>query len=367
MRTLIVGAGIAGLSLAVALHRKGIGSDIVERSAGDPPVGAGVYLPGNATRALDRLGLGAALAAHAVTVPRQRFLDHRGRLLRDIDLAGFWGDCGPCLAVTHHDLREVLRQAVAGLPLRLGTTVTALDDDGEQVSVALSDGTERDYDLVVGADGVHSTTRGLLGGGSAEPVGQLSWRFIVEGGDVSDWTVLLGKGRAFLAVPLPERRLYCYADVDSRGGDPPGDDVTAVRRLFGEFGGPVPDILARLPEQLYRSRIEEVPVDTWGRGRVLLLGDAAHAASPNMAQGVAMAVEDALVLADLLAEPTNAAPATLRSALSARRSPRTSWIRTQTHRRDRTRGLPSIVRNTVLRAAGERIYHSNYRPLLAPP
>jgi FAD-dependent urate hydroxylase len=112
---------------------------------------------------------------------------------------------------------------------------------------------------------------------------------------------------------------------------------------------------------VHRSVIEEVVLDTWTRDRVVLIGDAAHATSPNMAEGAAMALEDAIVLAQCL-EQNPAIPDSL-AAFEARRRPRTDWVTAQTHRRDKTRYLPAILRNVVLRRAGRKIFHSNYGPL----
>jgi FAD-dependent urate hydroxylase len=114
-------------------------------------------------------------------------------------------------------------------------------------------------------------------------------------------------------------------------------------------------------ELLHRSTIEEVALDSWVNGRVILVGDAAHATSPNMAEGAGMALEDALVLADCL-QRREAVPAAL-SDFEARRRPRTDWVLAQTHRRDRTRYLPTAARNLVLRALGRRIFRSHYQPL----
>ena len=111
--------------------------------------------------------------------------------------------------------------------------------------------------------------------------------------------------------------------------------------------------------------IEEVTLDGWSRGSVLLIGDAAHATSPNMAEGAAMALEDGLVLAECLASGGDVAQALAR--FQARRRPRTQWVLAQTHRRDRTRNLPPALRNLVLRRWGRNIFHANYRPLLDLP
>ena len=118
-------------------------------------------------------------------------------------------------------------------------------------------------------------------------------------------------------------------------------------------------------DDAYFAPIEEVEPPAWTARRVVLIGDAAHASSPNMAQGAAMALEDALVLADLLA--TNQDIDEALTEYQQRRTPRITWVQEQTHRRDRTRNLPPIIRNITLRVAGKRIYHSNYRPLREPP
>ena len=139
---------------------------------------------------------------------------------------------------------------------------------------------------------------------------------------------------------------------------------TEWRELFADFADPVPRLLEQAGDA-YFAPIEEVAPPAWTARRVVLVGDAAHASSPNMAQGAAMALEDALVLADVLA--TSHAIEEALAEYQRRRTARVAWVQEQTHRRDRTRSLPPIVRNMTLRLAGERIFHSNYRPLLEPP
>lgn len=140
-----------------------------------------------------------------------------------------------------------------------------------------------------------------------------------------------------------------------------------LRSLFGGFSGPVPEILRRVEARgrPYFSPIEEVVLDTWVNRRVVLIGDAAHAMSPNIAEGVSMALEDALVLAETAAD--GRPPDRCLSAFRERRVPRVRRVREQTHRRDGTRRLPPIVRNLVLRVAGQRTFRSNYRPLMRDP
>jgi FAD-dependent urate hydroxylase len=371
-RVLIVGGGIAGLAVARTLARIGDRPEVIEREPAWRPAGTGMYLPGNATRALHALGLNGQVARRSVEIPRQRFCDHHGRLLRDIDVAALWKSVAPCVAMHRADLHDLLLEASGDVPIRLGQAVERMAQRNGIVSVECSDGTSGDYDLVVGADGINSAVRRLTFGPTAAPhaVGQVGWRFVaVRPPEVTTWSVMLGRRTAFLTLPLCDDLVYCYGDVVSSGDADGGDDDPAesLRQLFSEFADPVATLLDALDnaDGIHVSRIEEVVLDTWVRDRVVLIGDAAHATSPNMAQGAAMALEDALVLADCLRE-MRAMPDAL-AAFEARRRPRTDWVRAQTHRRDHTRYLPPAVRDSVVRLFGRRIMQANYRPLLDEP
>lgn len=160
-RVLIVGGGIAGLALAPMLTRIGVAVDVIEREPAWRPVGTGIYLPGNAARALRVLGLEAQVASRAVEIARQRFHDQHGRLLCEVDVAELWAAVGPCLALHRAELHGLLREAAGDVPIRIGRAVERLAQRDGIVSVELSDGTRGEYDLVVGADGIHSAVRRL--------------------------------------------------------------------------------------------------------------------------------------------------------------------------------------------------------------
>jgi FAD-dependent urate hydroxylase len=371
LRILVVGAGIAGLGAARALRQRGFAPDVVERESAWAPTGAGIYLPGNTARALRALDLESAVIERAALIPHQRMCDHRGNLLTDIDVATMWRDVGPCLAVHRADLHEVLAFHGDPVAVRLGVSPQTFTQQNGFVTVEFNDGNTSHYDLVLGADGIHSQVRQLVvGAGVVRPVGQLAWRFITECPPaVTTWTVLFGRRVSFLAVPIGGGKVYCYCDAFTNSA--PGqeaDDVTGhLARLLAGFAGPVPVILDMLRpnDAVYVAPIEEVILDEWARGSVLLIGDAAHATSPNMAQGAAMALEDGLVLAECLASAAGVTETLAK--FQARRRPRTQWVLAQTHRRDRTRHLPPAPRNLVLRRWGRTIFHANYRPLLDLP
>jgi FAD-dependent urate hydroxylase len=368
-RILVVGGGLAGLALARALGRAGFAPELIEREAGWGDAGTGMYLPANGVRALGALGLEEAVAARAAPITHQRLLDHHGRLLAEIDLDGLWGDVGACLALPRADLHQVLRDGVA---VRMGRTIASLEHLDGPVEVTFDDGRQDSYDLVVGADGLRSTVRRLtVDDRPPVPVGQHSWRFLAPcPPGITTWTVMLGRGTSFLTIPIGGGLVYCYADITTNPDSPApptSDPLAGLRERFAGFAAPVPELLDQLQDQtqVHAAPIEQVAAERWGRGAVVLVGDAAHAMSPNMAQGAALAFEDALVLAACLARAGSVAEAL--AGFVARRHPRASWVRAQTHRRDRTRRLPPLVRDPLLRAFGRRIFRSNYQPLLASP
>jgi FAD-dependent urate hydroxylase len=328
---LVVGAGIAGLAVARTLRGWGATVDTVERSANPSVVGAGIYLPANAVRALDALGLRAEVAARAARIERQRVSDHNGRVLFDLDVEEIWDGVGACLAVHRADLHEVL---LADVPVRWGRSPSTITDTPDGVRATFDDGSCHVYDLVIGADGVHSATRSLVFGpaAAARPVGQIARRFVAASDDAEPvWSLTMGRRSVFLTIPIGAGRVYCYSD------------------------GPVSCSTPHVAE------VEEVDLPRWSSGMVLLVGDAAHATSPNMAEGAAMALEDALVLADCLGGEHTLASA-LRS-FEERRRPRTNWVLAQTRRRDRLRILPAVVRDAILARAGRQIFIRNYAPL----
>ena len=359
VRVLIAGVGIAGLALARALARSRVSVELIEREPAWRRAGTGVYLPGNTARALRTLGLERQVAARAVEIERQRFCDHRGRLLFDVDVRELWAGVGPCLALHRADLHQALLDGTADVPIRLGCGIDSLAERNGAVAVELSDGSGGEYDLVVGADGIRSAVRRLMFGTAPRTLGQTGWRFLApRPPELEGWSVMLGRRAAFLTLPIADDWVYCYGDVLAR--EPAESLVLSLSR----FDGLAQQLVAGAAD-VHVSTIEEVALDRWVRGRVVLIGDAAHATSPNMAQGVAMALEDALVLADCV-RSQRSIPDVL-AAFVARRRPRTDWVRAQTHRRDRTRYLAAPLRDSVLRLAGQRIFRANYRPLLADP
>jgi 2-polyprenyl-6-methoxyphenol hydroxylase-like FAD-dependent oxidoreductase len=364
LRILVVGAGIAGLAAARAHRTAGYRPDVVEKLPATTVPGAGIFLPGNATRALRDLGLDGPVRPLGAVVDAQRFLDEGGRVLCEVDLAKLWSSVGECRALPRADLQRVLLTGIGGA-VRYDTGLRNVrhDGDGGPVTVRFDDGAEAPYDLVVGADGRRSTVRAAAAlGGPARPVGQVVYRSVVTGGPrITDWVGVLGRRTGFVVMPMGGGRLYLYADEN--GTSAPPDPLARLREVFGGYGGPVPAVLDAV-EKVQVALTDEVVIGGWSCGRVVLVGDAAHATAPTLSEGAAMALEDAVVLAEALTRAATVGEA-LRS-YESRRRPRTKWVLDRTRDRDRTRDVSPALRDPLLRDRGERIFREHYRLLVDP-
>jgi FAD-dependent urate hydroxylase len=371
-RILIVGGGIGGLALATALHRHGFAPELVERSTAWRATGTGLGVLANGMRMLRALGLDGAVARAGTILRRWAYCDARGEVLCDTDLEALWGDVGPCVAVERGQLQEALLAGAAAVPARLGIGPTRLTQEAGRVVVDFSDGSRADYDLVVGADGIQSTVRRLaMGGPSPRYAGQVVWRGIIptRPRGVDGMTVVMGDGCFFGLVPLGGGRTYGFGGLDAPKPreDRPAGRLARVRRRFGHLGGPVPEFLVALAcdEQLRYDAIEWVDLDRWHSGRVLLIGDAAHAGPPHLGQGGCMALEDGVVLSEVLREA-----ATVEDALEAyvtRRRPRTDWVQAQSRAALAAWLLPPAVRDAALRERGDPLMRARYAPLRPAP
>jgi 2-polyprenyl-6-methoxyphenol hydroxylase-like FAD-dependent oxidoreductase len=362
LRILVVGAGIAGLAVARALRLAGFRPDVTDKLPPGESTETGLYLPGNAARALRRLDLHDPVRPLGQVIRRQLFFDAAGGPLCAVDVDNLWAGVGECRALPRAELHRVLLSGAGGA-VRHGSEVRTLDLLPAGVGVTFTDGTTTEYDLVIGADGPRSSVRTLAAlGGPPRPAGQVVYRAVLrDGPPVAEWTALLGQRSGFLLVPIGAGRLHCYAD--EAGTVAPADPTTRLRELFADYGGPVPEVLAAL-DRVHVGITDEVELGRWYRGRVLLIGDAAHATAPTLSQGAAMALEDAVVLAESLK-----AAGTVEAALVAyesRRRPRTRWVRDRTRDRNRTRDVPPALRDPLLRGRGDRIFGEHYRLLVGP-
>ncbi|UFQ19646.1 MULTISPECIES: FAD-dependent monooxygenase [Streptomyces] len=311
---LVIGGGAAGSAVAILLRRAGVRVDLVEaRADWNATAGSGITLQGNALRVLRELGVwervrasGFAFDALGITAPDGTVL----HVARDTRSGG--DDLPSTVGIQRSRLQGILADAVraSGATVRLGIRAVRLDQDADGVTVRFSDGTEARHDLVIAADGLGSATRAAIGvTAEPKPTGMAIWRVAApRPADVTHSNVTYG-GAAYIAgyCPTGDATLYAFvveADRD-RASIPPESYADEMRRLTKGYGGHWPTITAHLtdPSRVNYARFHQMLVEgSWHRGRVVLAGDAAHGCPPTLAQGAALSLEDALVLAELLTD-----------------------------------------------------------------
>lgn len=367
-RPLVVGGGIAGFGLLRALSLHGVPCTLVERLATPPGSGLGLNLPGNALRALATLGLADEVVQRGMRIRRREYRNKVGRLLFAVDEEAFWGEVGPSVCLRRGDLLDILRASTAEVTPHWDTPLVHAEPVDEAVRVQLKSGQTETYDFVVGADGVHSAVRRAVSPEESlrrSLMTEASWRFTAPNPGVDCWTVWSSARGTFLLIPVDEQQVYGYASTTRGGGA--GDDPQWLPATFAGFPEPVRVTVAALlddPGQLHYSPVEEVHCQRWSRGRLVLIGDAAHATGPVWAQGAAMALEDALVLADLLAARSDWS--TVGAEFERLRRPRVRHLQAATDKMSRLAGLPARLRDLVAPVVGPRSYRAAYRPLRSP-
>jgi 2-polyprenyl-6-methoxyphenol hydroxylase-like FAD-dependent oxidoreductase len=310
---LVVGGGTAGCTLATLLGRAGVAVEIVERKTDFAVYGSGITLQGAALRVLRDVGVWDELHRDGYHFDSLGIRTADGRLLAELPDTRTGGpDLPATLGAYRPKLADALARAAvtAGAKIRLGTSVTSFRQDEHGVDVVFSDGGTGHYDLLVGADGIHSATRGQMGIDlDPEPVGMGIWRVHARRPVAVTRTDLIYDGPCFIAgyCPTGPDTLYAYLVERSqdRSGDSPEQKVAAMRALAANYHGPWDAIGEDItdPDRINYTHFESLLVNgPWNRGRAVLIGDAAHACPPTLALGAAMALEDAAVLAELLLE-----------------------------------------------------------------
>ena len=288
----------------------------------------------------------------------------RGRLLFAVDEDRFWHDVGRPICVRHGDLLDALALPAEATYEHARAVAARPTPNGVEVDVEGST-SPRHFDLVIGADGVHSAMRQAIAVDALRPSSMTgsSWRFLADNPGVDCWTAWAGRDETFLLIPVEEGRVYGYA-ARTRGGST-GSDRSWLARAAEGFPEPVGAAVGQALEsgQLHHASVDEVHLDRWHHGRLVLIGDAAHATGPVWAQGVAMALEDAVVLGELLARRPAEHWASVGPAFERLRRPRVAHVQSSTNRMSRLAALPGWLRDVGAPVLGPRSYRAAYRPL----
>lgn len=329
----VIGAGIAGCSTAIALAERGIEVTLVEKQSEWRFSSSGIFVYSNGLASLRELGVLDTIltAGFAIEDGRNPYVDHLGNPITTTFYPSVAPGIPPIVGIKRSEMHRALatRLDELGVDVILGRTVQDVDPGSsrERARVWFSDASSGQYDLVVGAEGIRSPLRDLVHPG-LEPrnTGFAIWRSVHDRpAELRTKIMAMGTGKRIGIMPISDDKLYIFGTVveSEKRWYVPAEWPATMRATFAEFQGPVRPLLDEVSDEtevLYTA-VEEVAAPLpWHRGRVLLVGDAAHASTPFMGQGGAMAVEDAVVLGKMLEEPFSDVPSLL-TAYAQRRLP----------------------------------------------
>lgn len=365
LKIIVVGAGMGGLTAALALRHAGFEVEVYDRVRELTPAGAGISLWPNGVKVLNRLGLGSGIARVGGRMDHVSYRAKTGEELTRFSLEPLVQAVGQRpYPVARTELQALLLGAVGPSSVHLGATCVSVEQDERGATAVFADGRRATGDLVVGADGTHSVIRGLVLGTAIgrRHVGYVNWNGLVtasaELAPAATWVTYVGEHKRASSMPVGGGQLYFFFDVPLPRGAPadPEGVVAELRRHFSGWATPVQALISRLdPERTSRIEISDLdPLPRWVEGRVALLGDAAHSMPPDLGQGGCQAMEDAWVLANSLSTTNVSVADALRRYQLARQSRTTAIIERARKRADVTHGThPDKTRQWYAELAAE--------------
>ncbi|WP_327326547.1 FAD-dependent monooxygenase [Streptomyces sp. NBC_01210] len=381
MKALVVGAGIGGLTCAVALRRVGIDVEVYERATELRDVGSGLSVMSNAVTALAGFGIDLGLDKRGQAVESFRIMDRRGRRIRDLPFKDACDQVGvPSFCLSRADLQEALLAEIGNCPVHLGATAIGFDAVDVGVTAHFEDGRSASGDILIGADGFNSAVRRHLVG--PEPAWDSGYLFrlgivpfrhpcLTTGAVRHYW----GSGQRFGLIDIGHGRCYWWAAMSTPEDTPAPNRVKdLLRRAYEGWADEVRAVIDATPQAdiLTVSSRDRAFLERWGDGPLTLLGDAAHPMLTTLAQGAGMAMEDAVALARTLAEPmTGDDPALALRAYEERRRDRTRAMVAGSRRMSElTQGATPrsrLVRNAYFRLVPRHVLARQTAQALAYP
>lgn len=318
MKFAVLGGGIGGLTLAIALQRKNIDVTVYESAPQWKPLGAGVGLAGNAVRAFREIGIEQDVLAAGKVIRQVVIRNPKGKVLISTDSEEVSRRFGVVnnFAIHRADLHHALISRLKPDTVQLDKSCIDFEQKSDGVTISFRDGTKAHADYLIAADGVHSVARKkLLSNVETRYAGYTCWRGVIDdlpnGFDQDETSETWGQGTRFGIVPLTKNRVYWFACVNAGANDPMMRSLapTDLLTFFGDYHAPVPELIKRTSKVIWNDIIDIEPLAKFAFDRVVLIGDAAHATTPNLGQGACMAIEDAVVLANLIESQADATEA----------------------------------------------------------
>lgn len=315
---MVIGGGIGGLSTAIALQQLGLKVTVYEKALNLQELGAGIVLAANAMKALEKLGVAEQVRKHGSSVKKAEIRTWDGQLLLDLPVHKQANRYGTYSYLIHRaDLQELLCQKLEPKSLAFNRKLLRLEQDSDKVSMFFENGDSVEGDLLIGADGLHSQVcRCLFGTTTLRYSGFTAFRGISHyeddrfpmelGGGFEAW----GPRKRFGFSHIGKGQIFWFAAINASQGSliHTLDRKKTVLQQFRGWWGPVEEVIESTPDSniLTHEIFDRVPLKRWSKGRVTLLGDAAHPMLPNLGQGGAQALEDAVVLSQFIQrQPTN--------------------------------------------------------------
>lgn len=335
-RAIIIGGGIGGLCTAIGLRQSGIEAVVYEQAEKISAVGAGLTLWANAIKSLRKLGVADKVLAAGSKIERAEIKTANGKVLSKSVMGEFeelFGD--PTVAIHRADLHNILLSVLPAETLHEGARCVGFEERAERVTVKFADGRTDEGDLLIGTDGIHSVIRNqLFPDVKLRYSGYTAWRGVVETKDESalgttseSW----GCGRRFGILRIDKERVYWFATANQEAGikRTQEENKNVLQENFKGWHHPVELLIKSTPaEWILNNDIYDIePLKEWGKGRVILLGDAIHPTTPNMGQGACMAIESSIILSRCLSQENSLDAALER--YQSERQPRTAWITNQ--------------------------------------
>lgn len=310
MKVTIIGAGIGGLTLAIALQKKGIEVEIFEAASVFGKVGAGIVLAINAMQIYERLGLAEELKKRGNCLEKMAMTTSNLNSMAGNELASFEAKYNLSNVAIHRaTLHEVLLSELQQVSLHLNKKLKKVEESAAGIQLEFLDGSRHKADVVIGADGIHSSVRQSIFPEAKERFSkQFCWRGVVpfelEKGMNATMREAWGVGCRFGIVPIENNQVYWFACASYRENAKKEFQKNNLSQLFSDFDPLVGQLINATPSaQINEAELSDLEIlETWHKGKICLMGDAAHATTPNMGQGANQAIESAWVLADCLAK-----------------------------------------------------------------